>query len=195
MIATKALPGLFLPVSGGKSDCEQAVNTPYNLSYHWLICISVQPFLGRLTWCCISWDSSQPVVHVLDRSYSSMHRWTDIAEILATARSYQYHFGSRWGNVIFKHTSNAEDSITTNLKRKIWVHFDEDLMPAKVGAGAFWRDICRELDPKNMSATGLGMPETVSQDLSSVVQFSLVLAYASFQASTFSVVLQRTVVA
>ena len=31
---------------------------------------------------------------------------------------------------------------------------DNDLLHVKVGAGAIWADVYRELDPRNMSATG-----------------------------------------
>lgn len=31
---------------------------------------------------------------------------------------------------------------------------DNDLLHVKVGAGAVWADVYRELDPRNMSATG-----------------------------------------
>lgn len=80
---------------------------------------------------------------------------TEVAEILTTAKMYECHFAVLAGGTSpFRYASSADGGITINMRRMRWVDLDEDILQIKVGAGALWGDVYRELDPKNMSATG-----------------------------------------
>lgn len=76
--------------------------------------------------------------------------------ILNVSKAYQCHFAVLAGGTSpFRHASNSEGGITIDMRRMKSVQLiDEDLLHVKVGAGAVWADVYRELDQRNMSATG-----------------------------------------
>jgi FAD/FMN-containing dehydrogenase len=79
----------------------------------------------------------------------------EVAEVLTVAKTYQCHFAVLAGGTSpFRYASNADGGITINMKRMRRVVLDEDPLQVKVGAGALWEDVYRELDPRNMSAAG-----------------------------------------
>jgi len=80
----------------------------------------------------------------------------EVSKILTVAKVYQCRFAVLAGGTSpFRYASNADGGITIDMQRMKRVELiDEDLLHVKVGAGAVWADVYRELDPRNMSATG-----------------------------------------
>ncbi|KAH8821358.1 hypothetical protein F5884DRAFT_827612 [Xylogone sp. PMI_703] len=81
---------------------------------------------------------------------------SDVAKILAVAKVHWCHFAVLAGGTSpFRYASNADGGITIDMRRMKSVQIvDDQLLHVKVGAGAIWADVYRELDPRNMSATG-----------------------------------------
>jgi FAD/FMN-containing dehydrogenase len=79
-----------------------------------------------------------------------------VAKVLTVAKIHQCQFAVLAGGTSpFRYASNAEGGITIDMQRMKSVQIvDDHLLHVKVGAGALWADVYRELDPRNMSATG-----------------------------------------
>jgi FAD/FMN-containing dehydrogenase len=79
----------------------------------------------------------------------------EVAEILAVVREQNCHFAVLAGGTApFRYASNADQGITIDMQKMKTVELIASDTLMTVGAGALWADVYRELDPRNLSATG-----------------------------------------
>ncbi|KAF4628749.1 hypothetical protein G7Y89_g9408 [Cudoniella acicularis] len=80
----------------------------------------------------------------------------EVAVILGAARTHECQFAVLAGGTSpNKHASNIEGGITISMHRMKNVEVvDSEMLHVQAGAGSLWADVYRELDMRNMSATG-----------------------------------------
>ena len=79
----------------------------------------------------------------------------EVAKILAVARGQKCHFAVLAGGTApFRYASNADQGITIDMQKMKTLELIASDTLMRVGAGALWADVYRELDLRNLSATG-----------------------------------------
>jgi len=81
---------------------------------------------------------------------------TEISDVLKAVRERRCKFAVLGGGTSpFLEASNAQDGVTIDLGLMNSVTLiRDDKLTLEVGGGALWADVYRELDPRNLSASG-----------------------------------------